>query len=327
MARARVLADELPIPVDLDELVFGRARLLGLRSNGRVSAGGTCRLVPTADGWVAVNLPRPWDREALPAVLEDEVDPTDPWPAIERHAARRAASDVADRYQLLGVAAAVLNDPAVDGSRAATQHPVGPVDGPGSRRDTPLVVDLSSMWAGPLCAQLLGRTGMRVVKVESVDRPDGARLGDPRFFEWLHAGHESVMLDLRTASGVDELRRLLALADVVIEGSRPRALAQLGIDADEIVASRAGRTWVSITGYGRSGDAADRVAFGDDAAVAGGLVGYDQAGLPVFCADAIADPLTGVCAAVAALGSIAAGGGHRVDVAMAAVARSVAEGS
>ena len=39
----------------------------------------------------------------------------------------------------------------------------------------PLVVDLSALWAGPLCAHLLGLAGARVVKVESLGRPDGAR--------------------------------------------------------------------------------------------------------------------------------------------------------
>ena len=70
MQRARVVAGELPVPVDLDTLVTRRAEILGLRSNGRTSAGGSCRLLPAADGWVAVNLARASDIEALPAVLE-----------------------------------------------------------------------------------------------------------------------------------------------------------------------------------------------------------------------------------------------------------------
>jgi crotonobetainyl-CoA:carnitine CoA-transferase CaiB-like acyl-CoA transferase len=74
---------------------------------------------------------------------------------------------------------------------------------------------------------------------------------------------------------------------------------------------------VSITGYGREGNAADLVAFGDDAAVAGGLVAADGAGGPVFCADAVADPLTGLYAAAAAL---AVEGGALVSVPMAGVA-------
>jgi hypothetical protein len=180
-----------------------------------------------------------------------------------------------------------------------------------------LVVDLSAMWAGPLCARLLGLAGLRVVKVESTRRPDGARGGDPAFFRWLHGGHESVALDLASTAGRVALARLVAAADVVIEASRPRALAQLGIDAEAVVAARPGTTWVSITGYGRTGEGAGRVAFGDDAAVAGGLVARDAEGRPVFCGDAIADPITGLHAAAAALASVAAGGGHLLDVAMA----------
>ena len=77
--------------------------------------------------------------------------------------------------------------------------------------------------------------------------------------------------------------------------------------------------WISITGYGRDGPAAQRVAFGDDAAVAGGLIGGDRTD-PVFCADAVADPLAGLTAAAAALACHEAGGGWLVDVAMARVA-------
>ncbi len=324
LARARTVADELPVAVDVDELVNGRAALLGLVTKGRTSAGGTCRLLRTTDSWIAVNLARPCDVDALPAVLEVAVDPDDPWPAVERYASARAAIDVADRFQLLGVAAAALDDPTVDASRAVIVHEFGRTGSP-SRH--PVVVDLSSMWAGPLCAHLLGRADLGVIKVESVHRPDGARAGDPRFFDWLHDGHESVVLDFHTAAGREALRDLIERADVVIEASRPRALAQLGIAAAEVVGAAPGRTWVSITGYGRHGAAADKIAFGDDAAVAGGLVEYDADGAPAFYADAIADPMSGLFAAAAAFRSIAAGGGHLVEVAMAAVAKSVAAGA
>jgi crotonobetainyl-CoA:carnitine CoA-transferase CaiB-like acyl-CoA transferase len=77
-----------------------------------------------------------------------------------------------------------------------------------------------------------------------------------------------------------------------------------------------------VTGYGRTGDSADRVAFGDDAAVAAGLVAYDADG-PVFCGDAIADPLAGLYAGLAAAASIAAGGGHLIEVSMAGVCAHV----
>ena len=90
----------------------------------------------------------------------------------------------------------------------------------------------------------------------------------------------------------------------MIESSRPRALRRLGLHADEWLAAGPGRIWLSITGYGRE-DPRQRVAFGDDAAVAGGLVATGTDGSPAFCADAIADPLTGMLAAAAALAAAA----------------------
>jgi crotonobetainyl-CoA:carnitine CoA-transferase CaiB-like acyl-CoA transferase len=108
----------------------------------------------------------------------------------------------------------------------------------------------------------------------------------------------------------------------VIEASRPRALAALGYSPEEFLRRRPGRTWVSITGYGRTGPRSNWVAFGDDAAVSGGLVAWCAA-QPVFCADAIADPVSGVCAATAALASSANGGGHLIDCSMQAAAAFV----
>jgi crotonobetainyl-CoA:carnitine CoA-transferase CaiB-like acyl-CoA transferase len=101
----------------------------------------------------------------------------------------------------------------------------------------------------------------------------------------------------------------------VVESARPRALLQLGIDAAAMVEQVPGLTWVSITGYGRAEPGGSWVAFGDDAAVAAGLT-IATGATPLFCGDAIADPLTGLLAAVAALESWRAGGGTLVDVAL-----------
>ncbi len=175
-----------------------------------------------------------------------------------------------------------------------------------------LVADFSALWAGPLCAHLLGLAGARVVKVETPDRPDGARSGNAAFYRLLHAGHRSVTLDPRTSGGRAEMAALVRAADIVIESSRPRALARFGLDAE--AAAAAGTTWVSITAYGR---ASDRVGFGDDVAAGAGLVARDADGLPVFVGDAIADPLTGLTAAAAA--TCAPAGGALLDIAMSHV--------
>lgn len=159
-----------------------------------------------------------------------------------------------------------------------------------------------------------------MVKVESTGRLDGARSGDRVFYDWLHQGHESVLIDFRSEVGRTALRRLIGQADIVIEASRPRALENLGISTGAFVDARPGRVWISITGHGRSSEQGNRPSFGDDAAVAGGLVAWDGNGEPVFCSDAIVDPLTGLFAAATALQYRAAGTGALLAFSMAGVA-------
>jgi crotonobetainyl-CoA:carnitine CoA-transferase CaiB-like acyl-CoA transferase len=173
------------------------------------------------------------------------------------------------------------------------------------------------MWAGPLCGQLLARAGATVVKVESPRRPDGTRSGNRAFFDWINGEKLSYCVDFD--SQADELRDLLAVADIVIEGSRPAALARRRLGPDD-VGQRAGRIWLRINGY--DGDSG-RPAFGDDAAVAGALVG-GSAEAPVFCGDAIADPLTGLEATWAVTESLGRAGGELIEVSLAAVAATYA---
>lgn len=319
-ALAQLAGDRWAPGLDGPALLGERAAILGLSRRGTVSPGGSCRLLPTRDRWIAVNLARPDDRRQLPAWLgAGEVG--DPWDFVAHRVRDRAAADVVARARLLGLPAAVAvgrRSPPPPWCRIASRGP-RVVRRPG---DVPRVVDLSVLWAGPLCAHLLGRAGARVVKVESSARPDGARGGSARFFDLLNRGKQSVALDLGSEDGRRWLRRLVESADIVVESARPRALAQLGIDVQRLVATTPGLTWVSITGYGRAAPGGDWVAFGDDAAVAAGLslaVATD-ADTPVFCGDAIADPLTGLHAAVAALMSWRAGGGELLDLALRDVA-------
>lgn len=166
---------------------------------------------------------------------------------------------------------------------------------------------------------------MRVIKVESTTRLDGARHGPAPFFDLLNGTKESVVVDVGSSCGRKILAALVHSADVVIESSRPRALEQLGIDRGSVMKQGTVQVWLSISGYGRRGDAAMRIAFGDDAAVAGGLVGGNLHA-PVFCADAIADPATGLRAAVAIAECLAAGVRSTIDVSLAGVAASLAYG-
>lgn len=309
-------------------LLAERAALEGLRRAGRTSCGGATRLLPAGDGWVAVALARPDDLDLLPAWLGVDPPPPggDPWPVVAGAVGRRSRTEVVDGARLLGLPVAALPDPLLEphGGSAVTRTPIaGPPAPAVADLEGLLVVDLGALWAGPLCASVLLHLGADVVKVESTQRPDGARRGGPHF-HLLQAGKRSVALDLTTAAGRRALLDLVAAADVVVEASRPRALRGLGVVAEDLLAGARPRAWVSITGYGRAVEEPQPVAFGDDAAVAGGLVAWDGRGEPVFCADAVADPLTGLTAAVAVLDALAEGGRWLLDVAMAGVAASAA---
>jgi hypothetical protein len=311
------------VDVDIPALLGERAALAGLVRQGATSCGGASRLLQCRDGWCAVTLARPDDVASIPAWLELDgrrrEDPDDVWPLVASELAKREGAAVAARAQLLGLPVARLGSGPrrlpVEANRLGSRRGRRSIDGA-------LVVDLSSLWAGPLCSHLLQLAGARVIKVESVGRPDGARLGPPAFFDLLHGGQECVALDLHAAEGRHALTRLLGAADVVVEASRPRALAQLGIDAAAVAACGRLSCWLSITGYGRADPWGHHVGFGDDTAVAGGLVAWDGAG-PVFCADAVSDPLTGVRSAAAVLAALCRGDQWLLDIGLQAVAAAL----
>lgn len=304
--RLAALGEEIP------GLLGERAAYAGLARRGPWSCGGAFRVLPAQDGWVGLSLPRPSDVELVPALVEGPVG-DDPWAAAADWLAGVGAVEAEERLHLLGLAGGAVRDSLA----ASAERPGVVIEALGSRDVTerPLVVDLTSLWAGPLCAHLLGRRGARVVKIEARTRPDGARRGSPDLFALLHDGHAQVELDLRADR--HQLLDLITEADLVLEASRPRALRQLGIVAEEVVT--AGTSWLSITARGRD---SETIGFGDDVAACAGLVRYDGGEvLPV--GDALADPLAGVAAAVAAADALASAEARLVDVSMLHVAAGV----
>jgi len=118
--------------------------------------------------------------------------------------------------------------------------------------------------AGPLCGDLLARVGATVVKVESTQRPDGARRGPAEFFDLLNGRKRSVALDFGTRWPPDPAE-LLRRADVVIEAAdRVRWHSWTGRTRPG--ARRRPQVWFHHRSW-RAGRAANRVAFGDDAAL------------------------------------------------------------
>lgn len=274
----------------------------GLAAPGRVSANGFCRLIAAQDGWIALNLAREDDLDLIPALTGRDGDP---WDAVAAAASESAAADFRDRAAELQLPVAVVGE-------SAPQALAPPGGSTVPRR----VVDLSALWAGPLCAGLLARAGAEVLRIESAGRPDPTPAGSPLLDARINAGKARLALDLRTPDGRARLRNELADADVLVTSARPAALARLGLEPSRFPHL----AWVAITAHGFTGAGAVRVGFGDDCAAAGGLVRWEQ-GEPRFMGDALADPLTGLEAALAVL----AGQRGLIDMAMARVAAAYAE--
>ena len=313
--------------LEIDASVLGgRAHLLNLRRGGAQSCNRSCRLLEARDGWIALSLPRPSDIELLPAWLGTEVR-ADPWQAAGEGVRRFDRAELTAMAEGLPLAFAVLRETAEAVAPAASadtfaRRPSTPLRA-GSVR-SPLTIDLSALWAGPLCGQLLRQAGARVIKVESAARPEPARQASPVFFDLLNAGKESLLLDFGNTAHRARLRRLIEAADMVISSARPRALEQLDLDPAELIHDRPELVWVAITAHGWRGTDGQRVGFGDDAAVAAGLVATGDDGRPAFMGDAIADPLTGMSAAAVALRAYRQGAGGLYDISLRGCAERVA---
>jgi CoA-transferase family III len=291
--------------VDGPALLGERAALMGLTRRGSTSCGGGTRLLQAEDGWWALNLAR--DADLVPALIERDAR-GDAWSAIAEWSAHRPASEIVGRATMLGLAAARL------GETAAPARPWHVAASPGASISFTAVsvVNLGALWAAPLAAHLLGLAGADVVHVESATRRDPTRISAPSFYALLRENSRVQVVDFASP---DDLRGLLSGADVVIEASRPRALAALGLSSAGVMADGRPRVWLRITGHPDP----QRIAFGDDAAVGGGLVARSGREF-VFAGDAIADPLTGllgatVTSALLATGTPAVVGLHLSEVA------------
>jgi crotonobetainyl-CoA:carnitine CoA-transferase CaiB-like acyl-CoA transferase len=121
---------------------------------------------------------------------------------------------------------------------------------------------------------------------------------------------------------------LIRKADFVIESSRPRALCQLGIDADALVGETPGLVWLTVTGHGATGEAGNWAGIGNDCGVAAGLsrAMADAGGEIGYVGDALPDPLTGIVATREGWCAYRSGEARRIGLSMTAItARALEE--
>lgn len=179
------------------------------------------------------------------------------------------------------------------GTPAPNCEPVSPASLDGEGLDGKQIVDLTSMWAGPLCTELLGRAGARVHKMTSEARPDGL-LGTPMYAE-LNAHKTVADIDPRFAAGRHDLEELLASVDLLVTSLSPRALANLDLLPPQLCARHPRLHTLAITAFELDSPECDWIAYGTGVHAASGL-GWlsDEPQAPAY---SYPDPLAGLLAA------------------------------
>ncbi len=129
-----------------------------------------------------------------------------------------------------------------------------------------IVVAIEQAVAAPLCSARLAQAGARVIKIERKEgdfarRYDTAAKGESSYFTWLNQGKESICLDFKDSEGSQFLWTLLKRADVLIQNLSPGALARAGFSTSELHKVNRRLIVCNISGYGNSGEAADKRAY------------------------------------------------------------------
>jgi crotonobetainyl-CoA:carnitine CoA-transferase CaiB-like acyl-CoA transferase len=125
------------------------------------------------------------------------------------------------------------------------------------------VLDLSTMLAGPYGATLLGDLGADVIKVESHYGDESRHLGPKRGSERgpylsLNRSKRDIVLDLQNPESQEVFSRLLRTTDILVTNIREPALSKLGIDYEQVKASKSDIIWIRVTAFGPDGPYAGR---------------------------------------------------------------------
>lgn len=172
------------------------------------------------------------------------------------------------------------------------------------------VLELAQIMAGPTCGMMLADLGADVIKIEKTDGGDDARgYRDPRIngvsapFLMLNRNKRAIALDLKTPEGKEVLLRMVRDADVLIENFRKGTLEKLGLGYDVLSEINPGLIYCAISGYGRTGPAADKGGFDLIAQGYTGLMSItgEEGGPPLRTGNSIADINAGILAAVGIL--------------------------
>ncbi|WP_049564374.1 CoA transferase, partial [Streptomyces sp. SBT349] len=190
------------------------------------------------------------------------------------------------------------------------------------------VLDLATLFAGPLAATMLGDFGAEVIKVEHPRRPDPSRGHGPSkdgvglWWKLLGRNKKTITLDLSTPGGREVLLRMAAEADVVVENFRPGTLEKWGLGWDELSAANPRLVLARVTGFGQFGPYARRPGFGTLAEAMSGFAAItgEPDGPPTLPPFGLADSIAALATAYAVMTALAGrdrtGQGQVVDMAI-----------
>jgi crotonobetainyl-CoA:carnitine CoA-transferase CaiB-like acyl-CoA transferase len=190
------------------------------------------------------------------------------------------------------------------------------------------VLDVSTVYAAPITAMLLGDFGAEVIKIEHPT-------GDPaRTHGWNREGHglwwkvisrnkRTMTLNFSKPQGQDILRRLVADADVLVENFRPGVMEKWNLGPDQLLEINPRLVMLRVTGFGQSGPYAQRRAFGTLAEAMSGFAHQtgQEDGPPTLPPFGLADGVAGIAGAFAVVTALyprdASGGrGQVIDLSL-----------
>jgi len=192
-----------------------------------------------------------------------------------------------------------------------------------------VVLELAQIMAGPTCGALLADLGADVIKVERIPGGDDTRRyaepqvhGESAAFMMMNRNKRSIAVDLKTDGGRRVLQQLAHKADVLVENYRRGALDRLGLGFEAVHAINPALIYCSISGYGRTGPAADKGGFDLIAQGASGLMSItgEPGGAPVKVGSPVTDLNAGILGVVGILAALVhrmkTGQGQQVDTSL-----------
>ncbi|MGH3374218.1 MAG: CaiB/BaiF CoA transferase family protein [Actinoallomurus sp.] len=188
------------------------------------------------------------------------------------------------------------------------------------------VLDVATLFAGPMAAMFLGDFGAEVIKVEHPRRPDPSRGhgaskdGVGLWWKMLARNKQTITLDLSVREGQDLLLALARDADVIIENFRPGTLERWNLSYERLREANPGLVLARVTGFGQFGPYARRPGFGTLAEAMSGFAAMtgEPDGPPTLPPFGLADGIAALATAYAVLTALrardASGAGQVVDL-------------